>query len=86
MKTIGSTFDRSIELAARRMPEFRVELIFQNGEILNSVIGNRREIARHGFGVVVHALYCEVVVTGPLPAHRWPRTKPKSTRIRDART
>jgi hypothetical protein len=69
VKLVGSAAQHGVELAARGMAVFRAELVLQHGELRDGVIRNGEDGTGDVLAVVIYALDCEVIVTGPLATH-----------------
>ena len=70
MKLVGSADNHGVELRSRRVSELRAELILQNRQVLDRVVGNGDQRTCNRPIVVVHSFDAEVVIPGTLSAYR----------------
>ncbi len=66
MKLVCAALHHLVELAARRVAEVRAELILQEGEFGNGIVGNEHQWARDAAAVVVDAFDGEVIIARAL--------------------
>ena len=85
VKVVGTALDRGVELAAGRVAELGVELVRQQGEVLDRVVGDSDQVAGHRLVVVVHSFHGEVVVVRALSADRWSDSNSNRAGLGDSR-
>ena len=69
VERVGPAPDGGVELTAGGVTKLGVVLVRQEREVLHGIVGNRNQVASHGFVVVVDTFDGEVVVVGPLASH-----------------
>ncbi len=74
MELVGAGDDGGVELAAGGVTELGRELVGDEGEVADGIVGHVDEWAGDGLVVVVDAFNCEVIVTRALTADRWANT------------
>ena len=70
VELISAALHHLVELAARRVAEFRRDLVLLHGEFGDRVIGHRHQRTRHAAAVVIDSFDREIVVARTLSAHR----------------
>ena len=68
MEAVGAALSRGVELSTGRVAKLRAELILNNREVLDRVVGDIHDRTRHALVVVVDALDGKVVIARTLSA------------------